>query len=79
MTIPAGTTARRVNEDAIIRDVMADDYAFNDLGLIEPGWFYEQTFNRPGVDRYRCGPYGGVEGTVMVTEASDVRRLRGAA
>ena len=56
VTIQPGTTGRRVNEAAIARVEMTDDLAVIDVGLFEPGWLYEQTFDRAGVDRDRCGP-----------------------
>ena len=66
VTIQPGTTGRRVNEAAIARVELADDLAVIDVRLFEPGWLYEQTFDRPGVDRDRCGPHPDKKGSVIV-------------
>lgn len=65
ITIPAGTTVRWENGDAVAHTVTADDGSWGSL-LIEPGGMFERTFDEPGGYTYHCVPHPFMKGVIVV-------------
>lgn len=66
LEVAPGTTVTWVNGDAIAHTVMGEDLAFEDSGILDLGQAFSQTFDEPGVYRYRCGPHPSMVGTITV-------------
>ena len=67
LTVPAGTTVVWTNTSAVTHTVTGNDVTFADSGPMAAGALFEQTFDRPGIYAYRCGPHPGMTGTITVT------------
>jgi len=75
LSVPAGTTVRWVNGDAMLHTVTSGesdgtvgtaDGRF-DSGFLEPGDSFTFTFTEPGTYRYFCLPHPFMTGTITVT------------
>lgn len=66
VTVGPGTTVTWVNREAITHTVTGDELAFEDSGVLDLDEGFSQTFDEPGVYRYRCGPHPSMVGTITV-------------
>lgn len=66
ITVPAGTTVRWINRDAMIHTVTASDKKSFDSGDIAPGKSWSRKFDRPGTHAYFCTPHPFMTGKVVV-------------
>ena len=67
ITIPAGTTVRWTNKDAVGHTVTSDSGGTLDSPLLQNGQSWEFTFTEPGTYTYHCTPHPFMRGTVIVT------------
>jgi plastocyanin len=70
LTVPAGTTVAWTNDDSAVHTVTADDGSF-DSGRLDPGETFSVTFDTPGEFAYHCGFHPRMQGTIVVTEATE--------
>jgi plastocyanin len=68
--IPAGTTIEWVNNGSLPHEVMADDLAFADVPILQPGESYRTTIATAGTYTIFCPPHTGMIGTLLITDAA---------
>ena len=67
LEVPAGSTVRWRNDDAVVHTVTARDGSFNS-GVLKTGDEFSQTFDEPGTYDYFCAIHPLQGGQVVVTE-----------
>src|SRR5471030_145979 len=70
ITVAAGTTITWTNHDDDPHTVTADDKSFDSKGLGN-GDMWSHTFTKPGKYTYHCAAHPFMQGTVVVTEATN--------
>ncbi len=66
MTIPAGTTVTWTNKDSVSHNVVSDDGALFDSGILRQNASFSYTFTKSGAVPFHCSPHPGMKGTIFV-------------
>lgn len=66
ITVPSGTTVTWTNKDSVSHNVVSDDGALFDSGILRQSATFSFTFTKSGAFPFHCSPHPTMKGTVFV-------------